>query len=191
VSEAYGSTTSRAPVLRWAGPVLLAMVGVVLLTEGVGEPGLRDAVRWTARTSLLLFCLGFASWGLPRTAWPARHRPGLLAALALSHGLHLLGIAALALATAGANLAGSPPARLLGGMLAYALIFLGAWRPESAAVRWGSLWIFTVFLISYLPRAMAAPAIFGPAVGLLGVALAVRLAGTLRQSRAETGLDLP
>src|SRR5262245_3011715 len=143
-------TQSRASVMRWATPALLMMVAVILLTQGWGEPGVRELVRWTARTSLAFFCLAFVSWGLAPTAWPARHRPGLLSALALSHGVHLLAIAALALHTGGANVA-ERASRLAGGALAYAVIFLGAWRPASAWVKWGSLWVWVVFLVSYLP----------------------------------------
>ena len=178
-------------VLRWAGPALLVMVAVILITEGTGATGLREATRWTARTSVLLFSLAFASWGLPAASWPARNRAGLLAALALSHGLHLLAIGALALATDGENVVHSPLSRLLGGMLAYAVIFLGAWRPGSAAVKWGAFWVWVVFLIAYLPRAVESPAAFGPAVALLALALAVRVGGALLPSRARMEPDLP
>jgi hypothetical protein len=178
-------------VLRWAGPALLLMVAAILITEGTGAAGLREATRWTARTSLLLFSLAFASWGLASTSWPARNRAGLLAALALSHGLHLLAIGALALATGGENVAHSPLSRLLGGMAAYAVIFLGAWRPAAAAVKWGAFWVWLVFLIAYLPRAVESPAGFGPAVAILGLALAVRVAGALLPARPGMEPDLP
>jgi hypothetical protein len=176
-------TEGRAAVLRWAPPALLLMVAAILLTQGWGEPGVREVVRWTARTSLVLFCLAFVSWGLAPSSWPVRHRSGLLSALALSHGLHLMAIAALALHTGGANLA-ERASRLAGGGLAYAVIFLGAWRPASAWVKWGSFWVWTVFLVSYLPRAVEAPMPFGLAVAVLAAAMAVRLWGLLRASRS-------
>jgi methionine sulfoxide reductase heme-binding subunit len=184
------TTETRASVLRWAAPALLLMVALLLITQGFGEPGAGAVVRWTARTSLVFFCAGFASWGLASTSWPVRHRPGLLAALALSHGLHLLAIGALAWHTGGANLAerGALP-RLLGGMLAYAAIFLAAWRPGGGWARWGSFWVWTVFLVSYLPRAMDAPAPFGLAVALLAAAMAVRLWGARRAGRSSARID--
>jgi hypothetical protein len=179
MAEAEG----RATVLRWAAPALVLMAAVILLTLGWGEPGVREVVRWTARTSLVLFCLAFLSWGLSPSSWPVRHRSGLLSALALSHGLHLMAIGALALHTGGANLA-ERASRLAGGGLAYAVIFLAAWRPESPWVKWGSFWVWIVFLVSYLPRAVESPIAFGPAVVVLVVAMAVRLWGTVRASRA-------
>jgi hypothetical protein len=180
---------SRAPVLRWAAPALVLMVAAILLTQGWGEPGVREVVRWTARTSLVFFCLAFASWGLAPWAWPARRRDGLLAALAVSHGLHLLAIAALAVHTDGANVA-ERASRLLGGALAYAVIFLAAWRPAGAWARWGLFWVWVVFLASYLPRAIASPLLYGPAVLALVLAMAIRLWGLLRARRA-TRLQSP
>jgi methionine sulfoxide reductase heme-binding subunit len=173
---------TRASVLRWAAPALLLMVALLLITHGFGEPGVREVVRWTARTSLLFFCVAFASWGLRPSTWAARHRPGLLTGLALSHGLHLLAIAALAWHTGGANVA-ERLSRLLGGMLAYAAIALGAWRPAGPWARWGSFWVWIVFLASYVPRAMGSPNPFALGVALLVAALAVRLWGELRNSR--------
>jgi hypothetical protein len=143
-----------------------------------------EAVRWTARASLVIFSLAFASWGLSPTAWPARRRSGLLRTLALSHGVHLAAVAALARQTRGASVADNTLVTTLGGMLAYAVIFWGAWRPASAFVRWGAFWVWTVFLISYLPRAIEAPAAFGPAVALLAAALLVRLRHAVRGSRS-------
>jgi len=175
---------TRASVLRWAAPALLLMVALVLITRGFGEPGVREVVRWTARTSLIFFCLSFAAWGLSASAWPSRHRPGLLASLALSHGLHLLAIAALTWHTSGANVAERGALlRLAGGMLAYAVIFVSAWRPGGGWARWGSFWVWTVFLVSYLPRAIASPVPFGLAVVLLAVAMVIRVWGALSRSR--------
>jgi hypothetical protein len=177
-------TETRAAVLRWAAPALLLMVTLVLITRGFGEPGVHEVVRWTARTSLIFFCLSFASWGLSATAWPSRNRPGLLASLALSHGLHLVAIAALAWQTHGASVAERAALpRLAGGVLAYVAIFLAAWRPAGAWARWGSFWVWISFLAAYLPRAIASPARFGPAVAVLAAAMAIRGWGALGRSR--------
>ena len=107
----------------------------------------------------------------------------------MSHGLHLLAIAALAVHTDGANVA-ERASRLLGGALAYAVIFLAAWRPAGAWARWGSFWVWVVFLVSYLPRAIASPLPYAPAMLALALAMAVRLRGLLRAWRA-TRLQSP
>jgi hypothetical protein len=181
-------TECRAANLRWAAPALLLMVALVLITHGFGEPGVREVVRWTGRTSLLFFCLAFASWGLGSSTWPTRNRPGLLAALAVSHFLHLLAIFALAWHTHGVNLA-ERASRLAGGVLAYAAIFLAAWRPAGAWSRWGSFWVWIVFLASYAPRAISDPRRFAPPVALLVAVLLVRLWGEWRRPRAATVHD--
>lgn len=183
------SVTPRAPatVLRWSAPALLALAALILATAGVGEAGAGEVVRWTARTSLLFFAPAFAAWGLAPSSWPARNRDGLLASLAVSHALHLVGILALAAYTGGANLYARGSVHVLvGGGLAYAVIALGWLCPRSPAVTWGLFWVWGVFAVSYAPRVLHSPLAFGPALALLAVALGLRLRGLVAARGALT-----
>lgn len=64
--------------------------------------GVRMVVRFTARSSLLLFCLAFSAAALARlwpnswTRWQLRNRRQLGLAFAASHGLHALALVAFA-----------------------------------------------------------------------------------------------
>src|SRR5438874_9667344 len=64
--------------------------------------GVRMVIRFTARSSLLLFCLAFGAAALARlwpnawTRWQRRNRRYLGLSFAASHGLHALAIAGFA-----------------------------------------------------------------------------------------------
>ena len=65
--------------------------------------GVRMVIRFTARSSLLLFCLAFSAAALARlwpnawTRWQRRNRRYLGVTFAASHGIHAVAIAAFAL----------------------------------------------------------------------------------------------
>jgi hypothetical protein len=161
--------------LAWTAPLLVAMCVTVALLMGLGEPGVRTIVRATARTSALLVCLALSSWTIDALA---PRRAGLIRSLAVSHGLHLVAVLGLAALTGGANLAERAEAvTAIGGLLAYAVIFAGGVRPRLPFVEWGLLWVAVSFLFAYAPRAARSPWLYGPAVGALLIAIALRIAG--------------
>ena len=90
--------------------------------------GIRMVIRFTARSSLLLFCLVFGAAALERlwpnawTRWLRRNRRALGVSFAASHGLHAAAIAAFAaLDQAGFAAATSLASYVFGG-LGYAFI---------------------------------------------------------------------
>jgi hypothetical protein len=151
-------------------------VGAILLIYGAGEDGVREVIRWTARTSLCLLCLAMAAYGIRGRDWS--HWAGILRSLALSHTVHAGAVGTLAVFTGGNNLLErSAPVDVLGGALAYAFIFWGALEPGSRLVPTGLFWIWSVFLVSYGTRAIEKPIPFAFAVALLAAAMLVRLWG--------------
>lgn len=167
----------RDRTLAWTAPLLVAMCVLLVIAAGIGEPGTRTIVRATARTSALLLCLALSSWMIEALA---SRRAGLIRSLAVSHGLHLVAVLYLSALTGGANLAErADPVTAIGGALAYLVIFAGALRPRHPTVEWGLLWVAASFLAAYGPRAARQPWLYGPAVGALLVALALRIAGPL------------
>jgi sulfoxide reductase heme-binding subunit YedZ len=90
--------------------------------------GIRMVIRFTARSSLLLFCLAFGAAALERlwpnawTRWLRRNRRALGVSFAASHGLHAAAIAAFAaLDPAGFAAATSLASYVFGG-IGYAFI---------------------------------------------------------------------
>jgi hypothetical protein len=179
-------------LVGWAALGLAAMVGTILAVEGTGEEGLRAVIRATARTSVTLFALAFAASSLHR-AWPTaasrwilRNRRYLGVSFATSHFAHLLAIFALCgWSPAGVLVEGGLVGVTLGGV---GYLFLAAMTITSfdrtaawlGPRRWkrlhtvGAYYLWTIFFVSFTPRAFGSPpyAIF--ALGLLGV-LVLRL----------------
>jgi len=160
-----------------------AMVAAVVAVEGAGEPGVRAVIRWTARSSLVLFLAAFAAssarrlWRVPATAWLLRNRRWVGLSFAFSHALHLVGIAVLATRFPAAF--EPEPATLVGGGLGYVFVAAMAATSSDAAVRrlgarrWrllhktGAWVLFAIFAQNYL----VAP-FFDPRYAPLGLATA-------------------
>jgi len=91
------------PLLGLVSALLAAGALGMLAGGGEAAEGSRRVIRATARSSLLLFCLAFTASALFRlvpnvwTAWQRRNRRQLGLAFAVSHGIHALALAALAL----------------------------------------------------------------------------------------------
>ncbi len=89
---------------------LFAVLTLTLIVLCVGIAGMRQfevdgirmVIRFTARTSLLFFCLAFSAAALARlypnawTRWQRRNRRALGVTFAASHGLHAIAIGAFA-----------------------------------------------------------------------------------------------
>src|SRR5436190_11978674 len=82
---------------------LLALSVWIAGMRGFEVDGVRMVIRFTARTSLLFFCLAFSAAALARlwpnsyTRWQRRNRRQLGVTFAVSHGIHLVAIAAFAI----------------------------------------------------------------------------------------------
>jgi len=90
--------------------------------------GVRMVVRFTARSSLLLFCLAFSAAALARlwpngwTRWQLRNRRQFGLAFAASHGLHALALVAFARLDPAAFATATSLASYLFGGIGYAII---------------------------------------------------------------------
>src|SRR5712675_977628 len=85
---------------------LFAVLTLVLIALSIWIAGMRQfeadgvrmVIRFTARTSLLFFCLAFSAAALARlhpsgwTRWLRRNRRALGVSFAASHGLHAIAI---------------------------------------------------------------------------------------------------
>ncbi|MGV7218834.1 hypothetical protein [Bradyrhizobium sp. UFLA05-112] len=162
--------------------------------------GVRMAIRFTARSSLLLFCLAFSAAALVRlwpngwTRWQRRNRRYLGLGFAVSHGLHAVAIVSLAkMDPAGFATASSAASYLFGG-IGYAIIvamaatsfdrtadLLGprAWRTLHLV---GGYYLCFQFMVSFAKRVPAMPLYAAFLVPLLAV-IALRLIAMAATSR--------
>src|SRR3954470_6969356 len=109
----------------------LTLVALSLWISGLQQfevEGVRMVIRFTARSSLLFFCLAFSAAALARlwpnawTRWQRRNRRILGLAFAASHGIHAIAIAAFAdMDPAGYAAATSIASYIFGG-IGYAVI---------------------------------------------------------------------
>ena len=162
---------------------LAAGVLVLMALYGAHENGVREIVRWTARTSLFFLAAALVTEGR-RLRSPWWERSLLLESLAVSHTLHAVAIVSLAVQTEGRNLLErSSAVNVFGGALAYAFIYWGALKPESRLTSAGLVWIWGVFLFGYGTRALRMPLPYGFAVFLLLIVMARRVAAALPAGR--------
>ena len=90
--------------------------------------GVRMVIRFTARTSLLFFCLAFSAAALARlwpnawTRWQRRNRRYLGVTFAASHGIHAMAIAAFAVMDPAGYAAATSITSYIFGGIGYAFI---------------------------------------------------------------------
>src|SRR2546423_2583106 len=115
---------------------LFAVLGLTLVALCVWIAGMRQfevdgvrlVIRFTARTSLLFFCLAFGAAALARlwpnawTRWQRRHRRYLGVTFAASHGIHAVAILAFAVMDPVGFAAATSMASYIFGGIGYAFI---------------------------------------------------------------------
>jgi DMSO/TMAO reductase YedYZ heme-binding membrane subunit len=175
--------------------------------RGFEVEGVRMVIRFTARSSLLLFCLAFSAaalvrlWPSASTRWLRRNRRQLGVSFAASHTLHAGAIIAFAMMDPAGFASVTNLASYLFGGIGYAVIIamtatsfdrtaaaIGprAWR---ALHLWGGYYLWVQFMISFGKRIPAMPLYSLFLIPLLCV-LALRLiamAATRAQRPIEAG----
>jgi sulfoxide reductase heme-binding subunit YedZ len=161
--------------------------------------GVRMVIRFTARSSLLLFCLAFSAaalarlWPTPWTRWQRRNRRYLGVSFAASHGIHAIAIICFAIMAPADYLAATSAATYLFGGVGYAFIIamtatsldrsaaaIGprAWRILHLA---GGYYLWFQFLVSFGKRIPAMPLYALFLIPLLAV-MALRLIAMMSAS---------
>jgi DMSO/TMAO reductase YedYZ heme-binding membrane subunit len=133
--EETGMTTERSWFDGWRlfwlmTLALTALCAAIAGMRGFEVDGVRTVIRFTARTSLMFFCLAFSAAALARlwpnafTRWQRRNRRYLGVTFASSHALHAVAIVAFArMDPAGFAGATSLASYVFGG-IGYTLILL-------------------------------------------------------------------
>ena len=116
---------------RLFGLLTLVLIALCVWIAGMRHfevEGVRMAIRFTARTSLLFFCLAFSAAALARlwpnafTRWQRRNRRQLGVTFAASHALHAAAIFAFAKMDPAAYAAATSLASYIFGGIGYAFI---------------------------------------------------------------------
>lgn len=173
-------------IVGWAAIAISLMVGGVWLVNGLTETGMRIAIRWTARSSCLLFLLAFtgstlaALWPGLWTQWLRKNRRYLGLSFAVSHGWHAIAIAGLAWISSGKAVGYSP-----GAILGYVFIGLMTLTSSDRAVQWlgvrhwqilhsvGAYYLWLAFFVSFSKKWSVA-LIYPAMTGLLAIAIGLR-----------------
>jgi sulfoxide reductase heme-binding subunit YedZ len=149
--------TLKSTILPLTAAGVLLLCGIPLALNGVNEDALRQLIRLTAGSSLLLFSLAFTasslSYLIPDKRWQsvlsARRQLGL--SFTLSHTAHLFAIIALVEVAFDGNYL--ELGDLTGGGIIYLFIYLMALTSNDASVRllgprrWKWLHTFGAYLI--------------------------------------------
>ena len=193
--------------MKLTGPRLLSLIALAVgamwialaVTTSPAEAASRATIRWTGRTSLVLFALVYVARPLVGL-WPSPAAKALLArrkwlglGFATSHGLHLIGIVWLASLDLDAFMRARGVDSLVSSVTFVAIgvmtvTSIEAVKRAMAARTWRRLhWTglqlaWLVFTASYAPVATADP-LYALATALLAGVAAVRLAAWLRRRR--------
>ena len=165
--------------------------------------GVRMVIRFTARSSLLLFCLAFSAAALARlwpntwTRWQRRNRRYLGLSFAASHAIHAVAIVAFAKMDPAGFVEATSAASYIFGGIGYAFIIamsatsfdrtaalLGpqAWRVLHLV---GGYYLWFQFMVSFGKRVQAMPLYAAFLIPLFAV-MALRLIAMAAQPRRRT-----
>ena len=165
--------------------------------------GVRMVIRFTARSSLLLFCLAFSAAALARlwpnawTRWQRRNRRYLGLSFAASHAIHAIAILAFArMDPAGFAEATSPASYIFGGIGYAMIIAMSATSLDRTAALIGprafrvlhlvgGYYLWFQFMVSFGKRVPAMPLYAAFLLPLL-VVMALRLIAMAAHPRGRT-----
>jgi len=195
------------------GPRLLAaialaigiMTAAIMASISPLDTAAHALVRWTARTSLVLFALAYAArplvqlWPRPQTKRLLAERKWLGLGFAVSHAAHLAGIIAIASPDVGAFVRAQPPTNAVAALtflliFAMAITSIEAVKRRMPASAWkrlhrtGMHFAWLSFAATYVGAVGRSPLYLVPAVIVVGVGV-LRLAAfvriTVRASRSR------
>jgi hypothetical protein len=191
--------------VRWRLTGWIAAIGALASTlalalYGTDEPGLRVAIRVTARLGAIVFTAAFAASALNAlyrrrwTKWLLRERRYIGVGFACVHFMHAALISALAILHTESFFATTAMTSIIVGSVGYAWLAamvatstdrtaaaLGrrAWKVLHVSGMWG-LW--GIFVFSYAGRALTNP-IYGALLSILLLALVARIAAAVATRR--------
>lgn len=180
--------------------ITLGALALTAFVLGTGEEAIRSGLRTTARLGAVVFSVVFAASALNtlfRAAWSKwllRNRRHLGVGFGVIHLGHGALIVLLAMLHPASFWASTDAVGLIGGSVGYVFTALMMATSSTAAVRllghrpWQTLHktgmyvLWGIFVFSYAPRVVPAPA-YAPLLALLLGALALRIVASARRRR--------
>ncbi len=193
---------------------LVGAVALVLVSSAIATvlwhqgsvDGVRLVIRFTARTSLVLFSLAFSASALHRlwpngwTRWQRSNRRYLGVSFAVSHGVHAVAIASFALLDPRLFHELVPTRNLIFGGLAYLFIIAMTATSFDRAAAWigprawkilhtaGAYYVWLIFLQAVAKRAVL-DQFYWPLTAVVVGAMALRVAAALSRGGAVAARD--
>lgn len=185
------SATDKSFFERWRlfAVLTLSLIALSVWIAGMRQfevEGVRMVIRFTARTSLLFFCMAFGAGALARlwpnawTGWQRRNRRYLGVTFAASHAIHAVAIVCFAMMAPALFMEATNAASYIFGGIGYAFIIAmtaTSFDRTAAAIgprAWRILHLTGGYYLCQFRQAdsrhAALRAVFGPAIGGHGAA---------------------
>jgi len=175
-------------IVRCVTIFIATVFGFILSTNGINEASFRIAIRFTARSSCILFLLAFTASSLHRLApsytsnWLLQNRRYLGLSMAISHGFHAVAIAGVAVLTS-ENMVRDNHLANLGYIFIIVMTITSFKRPAALLGKrnWrilhtlGMYYLWLSFTFSFAKRLSESWLIYAPFVILLILAIVLRL----------------
>ncbi|MEL6494324.1 MAG: hypothetical protein AAFQ41_04270 [Cyanobacteria bacterium J06623_7] len=179
---------ARWQIVRYATIFISTAIAFILLVNGINESSFRIAIRFTARSSCILFLLAFTASSLYRLAptsltnWILRNRRYLGLSMAVSHAFHAVAIAGVAILTS-ENMVRDSHLATLGYVFIILMTITSFQHPAAILGRrnWrilhtaGMYYLWLSFLIAFSEKLTSSWLIYLPFTALLILAFAIRL----------------
>ena len=175
-------------LVKYSTVFIASVFAFILLVNGINESSFRIAIRFTARTSCILFLVAFCASSLRRISsnnlanWLSSNRRYLGLSMAISHGFHAVAITAVALLTS-ENMVRNNNGATLGYVFILLMTITSFKRPAAILGRrnWkilhtvGMYYLWLSFTVAFSERLSESRSIYIPFVTILILALILRL----------------
>ena len=175
-------------IVKWSTMAIATVLVIIFLLNGINEASFRIAVRFTARSSCVLFLLAFSASALRKlkltlfSHWLLSNRRYLGLSMAISHGFHAVAIAGIAILTA-KNMVQDNLDATLGYVFIILMTITSFKRPAAILGRrsWkilhrvGMYYLWLSFMVAFSSRLQESWWIYTPFVMVLVAAIILRL----------------
>ena len=188
-------TLQRWQIVKWSTMAIAITLALILLSNGINEASFRIAIRFTARSSCILFLLAFIASSLrklkasPAANWLLINRRYLGLSMAISHGFHAVAIAGVAILTS-ENMVRNNFDANLGYIFIFLMTITSFKHPAAILGRCGWKILHTVgmyylwlsFTVAFSSRLSESWLIYAPFVLALTGAIILRLLSLTKKS---------
>lgn len=183
-------------IVQWSTLIIATVFILILLVEGMKEESFRLLIRFTARSSCILFLLAFiaSAWQKLKPSqasnWLLQNRRYLGLSMAMSHGFHAIAIAGVAILTS-ENMVRDNFGANLGYIFILLMTITSFKRPAAVLGRrnWkilhtlGMYYLWLSFTVAFVEKLAESWLFYAPWVAMSISALIFRLLMLVKRSR--------